>query len=92
MLFHSGRCQVEIYNVHRHCGDLVLHTNSEPGLEGIADTEQPYFAVHSVFFFEKLQCVCLVQKKKIAQYLSHQIFGHMHGALNAIEKITNDTV
>ena len=34
----------------------------------------------------------MVFPKNFLQYLSHQIFGHMHGALNAIEKITNYTV
>ena len=34
---------------------------------------------------------CLVSKK-IAQYPSHRIFGHMHEALNVVEKITNYTV
>ena len=28
-------------------------------------------------------------KKKITQYPSHRIFGHMYKILNAIEKITN---
>ena len=30
--------------------------------------------------------------KKILQYSSHQMFGHIHKALNAVEKITNYTV
>ena len=32
--------------------------------------------------------LCLVPKK-FAQYPSHQIFGHIYEALNAVEKITN---
>jgi len=34
---------------------------------------------------------CLVPEK-FAQYPSHRIFGHMHGALNVVQKITNYTV
>ena len=33
---------------------------------------------------------CLVPKK-FQDFLSHRIFEHMHGALNAVEKITNYT-
>jgi hypothetical protein len=32
------------------------------------------------------------EPKFFAQYLSHQIFGRMHGALNVGKKITNCTV
>ena len=69
--------------------DHLLVPTGRIGPEGSAEIRggSEGRAVSFLFFFKG----CLVPKK-ILQYSSHRIIGHMHGTLNAVEKINKNII
>ena len=53
------------------------------------NAEQLIYLIFSMHDNPILLIYTQAMQKKFIQYPSHRIFGYMHGALNAVEKIIN---